>query len=60
MDDQKHREDNPEDTEKSTGSSDELKQTEENSSEMNTVEKKEIEPKKFKNFQIPLQPPSYL
>ena len=46
MDDQKHREDNPEDTEKSTGNSDELKQTEENSSEMNTVEKKEIEPKK--------------
>ena len=46
MDDQKHKEDNPEDTEKSTGNSDELKQTEENSSEMNTVEKKEIEPKK--------------
>jgi len=46
MDDQKHKEDNPEDTEKSTGNSDELKQTEENSSEINTVEKEEIKPKK--------------
>ena len=46
MDDQKHLENNPDDSEKNTGNLEELKQSEENSSEMNTEEKKEIEPKK--------------